>query len=55
MIEQTTINRDGKLTKITLQLDSKIAEYLKVYSKKNRLSMSYIVENLIARSIGRTE
>ncbi|MGL6167564.1 MAG: hypothetical protein ACRC0Y_04670 [Fusobacteriaceae bacterium] len=42
------IDRKGKLVKVTLHLDETIADYLKRYSKKNRLTMSYIVEALIA-------
>lgn len=41
------IPRKGKLVKITLHLDQVIAEYLKKYSKENRLTMSYIIEVLI--------
>ena len=41
------ISRKGKLVKVTLHLDEVIAEYLKCYSKENRLTMSYIVEVLI--------
>ncbi|MGL4670974.1 hypothetical protein [Cetobacterium sp.] len=41
------IQRTGKLVKVTLHLDEVIAEYLKSYSKENRLTMSYIVEVLI--------
>lgn len=44
------ISRRGKLVKITLHLDEVIAEYLKKYSKENRLTMSYIVEVLIGSS-----
>lgn len=42
------IPRTGKLIKVTLHLDKIIANYLKDYSKENRLTMSYIVETLIA-------
>lgn len=41
------IPRKGKLIKVALHLDEVIAEYLKKYSKENRLTMSYIVEVLI--------
>lgn len=41
------IERNGKLVKVTLHLDKTIADYLKNYSKENRLTMSYIVEALI--------
>ena len=41
------IPRKGKLVKVTLHLDEVVAEYLKSYSKENRLTMSYIVEVLI--------
>ncbi|MGL5124120.1 MAG: hypothetical protein ACRC6K_08195 [Fusobacteriaceae bacterium] len=36
------------MVKVTLHLDETMADYLKRYSKKNRLTMSYIVEALIA-------
>lgn len=42
------IPRTGKLIKVTLHLDEVIANYLKDYSKQNRLTMSYIIEALIA-------
>lgn len=42
------IPRKGKLVKVTLHLDEVIADYLKDYSKQNRLTMSYIIEVLIA-------
>lgn len=45
------IPRTGKLVKITLHLDEVIAEYLKNYSKDNRLTMSYIVEVLIGSAV----
>ncbi|WP_407535824.1 hypothetical protein [Cetobacterium somerae] len=45
------IPRTGKLVKVTLHLDEVIAEYLKSYSKENRLTMSYIVEVLIGSAV----
>lgn len=45
------IPRKGKLVKVTLHLDEVIAEYLKNYSKDNRLTMSYIVEVLIGSAV----
>ncbi|WP_426708952.1 hypothetical protein [Cetobacterium sp. SF1] len=42
------IPRTSKLIKVTLHLDEVIANYLKDYSKQNRLTMSYIIEALIA-------
>ncbi len=44
------IPRKGKLVKITLHLDSVIADYLKKYAKEQRLTMSYIIEALIGSS-----